>query len=72
MQVPEIKQFFDNRVTVELRNGHKFTGLLSQISYKDFTLTLEDVEDLGNSNIQDSIPHTKRLAQKVFERDNII
>lgn len=48
MSTPGIKEFFSNKVTIRLKNGHRFEGLLSQINYKNQSVILEDVEDLGN------------------------
>ena len=48
MSTPLVKDFFSNKVTIRLKNGHRFEGLLSQINYKNQAVILEDVEDLGN------------------------
>jgi small nuclear ribonucleoprotein (snRNP)-like protein len=48
MSTPLVKDFFNNKVTIRLKNGHRFEGLLSQINYKNQAVILEDVEDLGN------------------------
>lgn len=71
MNIPGVKDFFNNKVTVELKNGHKFEGLLSSIDYKSQSVTLEDVEDLGNETDKNFIPHDKKITEKVFECDNI-
>ena len=71
MNLPVVKDFFINKVTIQLKNGHKFEGLLSQINYKNQTVILEDVEDLGNITDQNFIPHDKKIVEKPFEADNI-
>jgi small nuclear ribonucleoprotein (snRNP)-like protein len=43
MNLPVIKDFFANKVTIQLKNGHKFEGLISQVNYKNNSITLEDV-----------------------------
>lgn len=66
-----VKQFFNNKITIQLKNGHKFQGLLSQVDYKNQAIILEDVEDLGNQTDKNFIPHDKKIADKTFECDNI-
>ena len=48
MSLPTVKEFFSNKISIKLKTGHKFEGLLSSIDYKNQTITIEDVEDLGN------------------------
>ena len=48
MSLKKVVDFFKNRVTIELKTGHKFEGLLSRIDYKNNIVVLEDVEQLAN------------------------
>jgi small nuclear ribonucleoprotein (snRNP)-like protein len=71
MNIPPVKDFFTNKVNVQLKSGQRFEGLLSRIDYKTNTVVLEDVEDLGNELDKNFIPHDKKIAEKAFECDNI-
>ena len=71
MSLPTVKDFFTNKVSIKLKNGHKFEGLLSSINYKNQSLILEDVEDLGNETDKNFIPHDKKIAEKGFGSDDI-
>lgn len=71
MSIPPVKDFFANKVNVQLKSGQRFEGLLSRIDYKTNTIILEDVEDLGNELDKNFIPHDKKIAEKAFECDNI-
>ena len=46
--VPLVKDFFTNKVNIQIKSGQRFEGLLSRIDYKSNLIVLEDVEDLGN------------------------
>jgi small nuclear ribonucleoprotein (snRNP)-like protein len=71
MSIPAVKEFFNNKVNVQLKSGQRFEGLLSRIDYKTNTVILEDVEDLGNELDKHVLPHDKKIAEKAFESDNI-
>lgn len=71
MSVLPVKDFFNNKVNIQLKSGQRFEGLLSRIDYKSSTIVLEDVQDLGNEFDKLSIPHDKKYAEKSFEADNI-
>jgi small nuclear ribonucleoprotein (snRNP)-like protein len=71
MSIPAVKDFFTNKVNIQLKSGQRFEGLLSRIDYKTNTVILEDVEDLGNDQDKHFIPHDKKIAEKAFECDNI-
>jgi small nuclear ribonucleoprotein (snRNP)-like protein len=43
-----VKEFFNNKVNIQLKSGQRFEGLLSRVDYKSSTIVLEDVQDLGN------------------------
>ena len=49
MASKKVEDFFKNKVTVRLKNGHQFKGLLNKVDNKNRTITLEDIEDLGNA-----------------------
>jgi small nuclear ribonucleoprotein (snRNP)-like protein len=66
MSVPAVKDFFNNKVNVQLKSGQRFEGLLSSIDYKTNTVILMDVEDLGNDQDKNFIPHDKKIAEKAF------
>jgi small nuclear ribonucleoprotein (snRNP)-like protein len=34
MSLPIVKDFFTNKVTIQIKSGQKFEGLLSQVDYK--------------------------------------
>lgn len=40
MSVKKIGDFFKNKVTIELKTGHRFEGLLSKVDYKNNTVVL--------------------------------
>ena len=67
MSVPHVKEFFNNLVTIELEDGHRFEGLLSRVDYQTKEIQLVDVEDLGNENDKTSIPHNKKLVSRTFD-----
>ena len=71
MSIPPVKDFFSNKVNLQLKSGQRFEGLLSRIDYKTNTVILEDVEDLGNEHDKNFIPHDKKIVEKAFESDNI-
>lgn len=71
MSVPLVKDFFSNKVNIQLKSGQRFEGLLSSIDYSLNTVTLVDVEDLGNEFDKHFIPHDKKILEKAFECDNI-
>lgn len=48
MSVLPVKDFFTNKVNLQLKSGQRFEGLLSRIDYKASIIILENVEDLGN------------------------
>lgn len=62
MSVLPVKDFFTNKVNVQIKSGQRFEGLLSRIDYKTNTIVLEDVEDLGNEFDKHFIPHDKKIA----------
>ena len=49
MSSKKVIDFFKNQVNLRTKDGNQFRGLLSQVDYKNNTLTLEDIEDLGNA-----------------------
>ena len=63
--------FFKNKVTIRLKTGHQLRGLLSQVDYKTNAITLLDIEDLGNAYDKEQLPLDKKIAEKVFEAENI-
>jgi small nuclear ribonucleoprotein (snRNP)-like protein len=71
MSIPPVKDFFSNKVNLQLKSGQRFEGLLSRIDYKTNTVILEDVEDLGNEHDKNCIPHDKKIVEKAFECDSI-
>ena len=71
MALPPVKDFFNNKVNVQLKSGQRFEGLLRSIDYASSTVVLQEVEDLGNDHDPTCLPHDKKLVEKAFECDNI-
>jgi hypothetical protein len=61
MNIPPVKDFFFNKVNIQLKSGQRFEGLLNRIDYKTSTIYLEDVEDLGNEYDKHFVPHDKKI-----------
>lgn len=40
MSVPPISEFFTNKVSIQLKSGQRFEGLLSRIDYKTNVVVL--------------------------------
>ena len=72
MTLPSVKDFFTNKVNIQLKTGQRFEGLLNRIDYKASVVILENVEDLGNEFDPNCVPHDKKMPEKAFEADNII
>ena len=71
MNLPPVKDFFFNKVNIKLKSGQRFEGLVSKIDYKTSTITLEDVEDLGDEHDKNLVAHDKKIPEKEFEAENI-
>lgn len=66
MSTKKVMDFFKNKVTIRLKTGHQFRGLLSQVNYKENIIVLEDIEDLGNLYDKEQIPLDKKIPDKAF------
>lgn len=71
MATKKVSDFFKNKVSIRLKTGHEFKGLLSKIDNKNGIIVMEDIEDLGNAYDKEQLPHDKKIAEKVFEAENI-
>lgn len=60
----KIIDFFNNKVSIRLKDGNQFKGLLSQINYKNNSVTFIDLEDLGNAYDKEQIPLDKKINEK--------
>jgi len=69
--IPLVKDFFSNKVNIQIKSGQRFEGLLSKVDYKNKIVILEEVEDLGNEHDKHFIPHDMKIAEKAFELENI-
>lgn len=43
MSSKSVQDFFENKVSIKLKNGHEYRGLLSKIDNKNRIITLEDI-----------------------------
>lgn len=43
MSVKKVADFFKNKVTIELKTGHRFQGLLSHVDYEKNVVVLIDI-----------------------------
>jgi small nuclear ribonucleoprotein (snRNP)-like protein len=71
MSVAPVLQFFSNKINIQLKSGQRFEGLLSRVDYKTNTVILEDVEDLGNDQDKNCVPHDKKIPEKEFQAEII-
>ena len=71
MSLSPVLDFFANKVNIQLKSGQRFEGLLNRIDYKTNTVVLEDVEDLGNDQDANCMPHDKKIPEKEFQAENI-
>lgn len=71
MATKKVQDFFKNKVSIRLKTGHQFKGLLSKIDNKNGVVFLEDIEDLGNIYDKEQLPYDKKIPEKSFEADNI-
>lgn len=49
MASKKVEDFFKNKVSIRLKTGHQFRGLLSKVDNKNGVIVMEDIEDLGNA-----------------------
>lgn len=49
MATKKVQEFFKNKVSIRLKTGHQFKGLLSKVDNKNGIIILEDIEDMGNA-----------------------
>ena len=61
MALLPVKEFFSNKVNIQLKSGQRFEGLLRSIDYETSTVVLQDVEDLGNEHDPNTLPHDKKI-----------
>lgn len=71
MATKKVADFFKNKVSIRLKTGHQFRGLLSRVDNKNGVVVLEDIQDLGNAYDKEQLPHDKKIAEKTFEVANI-
>lgn len=71
MSTKKVADFFKNKVTVRLKDGNQFRGLLNKIDNKQNVVVMEDLEDLGNAYDKQQIPHDKKIAEKIFEAEQL-
>ena len=71
MSTKRVMDFFKNKVTIRLKTGQQFRGLLSKVDYKANVIVLEDIEDMGNLYDKEQIPLDKKIAEKAFEAENV-
>jgi small nuclear ribonucleoprotein (snRNP)-like protein len=62
MSSKKVQDFFKNKVSIRLKNGHQFKGLLNKVDNKNGIIILEDIEDLGNAYDKEQLPHDKKIA----------
>lgn len=66
MSTKKVQDFFKNKVTIRLKTGHQFKGLLCKIDNKNGVINMEDIEDLGNMYDKEQLPHDKKIPEKTF------
>lgn len=71
MSNKRVLDFFKNKVTIKLKTGHQFRGLLREVDYKSNIIILEDIEDMGNTLNQEQLPLDRKIPEKAFEAENI-
>lgn len=71
MASKKVQDFFKNKVSIRLKTGHQFKGLIAKIDNKNGVIVLEDIEDLGNAYNKEHVPHDKKIPEKLFEADTI-
>ena len=67
MNISPVLDFFTTKTTIQLKSGQKFEGLLSHIDHNNRTILLVDVEDLGNEQDKNWVPHDKKIPEKEFQ-----
>lgn len=66
MTTKKVADFFSNKVSIKLKNGHQFRGLLARLDNKKGIVVLEDIEDLGNTLDKEQLPSDKKIEEKTF------
>lgn len=61
MSTKKIQDFFKNKVTIRIKTGQQFKGLLSKIDNKNNIIIMEDIEDLGNVYDKEQLPYDKKI-----------